>query len=371
LKVFVSSISAGLFVFPIGIDFSVQLHCVDAWISSFLAELTFNLEQLSALEMIATHIACCFLICAILLNNVNSFGFTIPHTRRITSLNQQLKSDANEKLIFDPKTNRFYEGNVSTENEEFCLKDGATGEVIMLTKEEKERIFLDAVQSYYYSGKTILTDKQFDRLREDLSWEGSALVTLNRQEARFLKAMEAYAKNQPIMSDSEFDELKKTLREQGSKIAVSTEPKCYVDAGVCKVTWSPDTIRTTSLYLPAALFLSTLYLGITYEVPFIRGNINPLFLLALGAFPIYKGVTKITEEFLFKEPFVARGPCPNCGVDNRVFFGDVFMVKGDKDESKIKCTNCKSTLTVKRATLRVSTLLSDKKEASAPAAAEA
>ena len=38
-------------------------------------------------------------------------------------------------------------------NEEFCLKDGSTGAVIMLTKEEKERIFLDAVQSYYFSGK--------------------------------------------------------------------------------------------------------------------------------------------------------------------------------------------------------------------------
>ncbi len=24
---------------------------------------------------------------------------------------------------------------------------------------------------------------------------------------------------------------------------------------------------------------------------------------------------------------MARGPCPKCGVDNRVFFGDVFGVK--------------------------------------------
>lgn len=323
--------------------------------------------------MSTSHIIYTLFLCGLALNTVNSFGFLSkqPVSLRVTSLRQQLKSDNNEKLIYDAKTNRFYEGNVNTEGEEFCLKDGATGEVIMLTREEKERIFLDAVQSYYYSGKTTLSDKQFDRLREDLSWEGSALVTLNRQETRFLNAMQAYSKNQPIMSDAEFDELKQSLKEQGSRLAVATEPKCYVDTGVCKVTWSPDTIRTTSLYVPATFLLSVLYLGITYEIPFIRGNINPLFLLVLGAFPIFKGVTKITEEILFKEPFVARGPCPNCGVDNRVFFGDVFMVKGDKDESKIKCTNCKSNLTVKRSTLRVSTLLSDKKEAGAPAAAEA
>lgn len=159
------------------------------------------------------------------------------------------------------------------------------------------------------TGKTNLSDKQFDRLREDLSWEvnealftlhcsfysilfvyqqGSALVTLNRQETRFLNAMQvslvistvtevevtdmdcfvfqSYSKNQPVMSDVEFDELKQSLKEQGSKLAVATEPKCYVDTGVCKVTWSPDSIRTTSLYVPATLLLSVLYLGIVSSI---------------------------------------------------------------------------------------------------------
>jgi len=32
--------------------------------------------------------------------------------------------------------------------------------------------------------------------------------------------------------------------------------------GVCKVTWSPDSIRTSSLYVPASLFLTTIYLGV-------------------------------------------------------------------------------------------------------------
>lgn len=107
-----------------------------------------------------------------------------------------------------------------------------------------------------------------------------------------------------------------------------------------------------------------------YEIPFIRSAFNPLLLLTVGSYPIFQGAKKITDEFLFKEPFVARGPCPNCGVDNRVFFGDVFMVKGDKEESTIKCTNCKTPMTIKRATLRVSTLIPKGVSASAPVAAE-
>ncbi|KAK0339781.1 hypothetical protein LTR94_033197, partial [Friedmanniomyces endolithicus] len=79
--------------------------------------------------------------------------------------------------ISEKKGNRALEADIkqsgkgSEEDEEFCLRDKETGEIILLTKEEKERIFLDTVQSYYFSGKTALSDKQFDRLREDLSWD--------------------------------------------------------------------------------------------------------------------------------------------------------------------------------------------------------
>lgn len=38
-------------------------------------------------------------------------------------------------------------------------------------------------------------------------------------------------------SDTEFDRLKSSLRETGSLVAVSTEPKCYIDTGICTVTF--------------------------------------------------------------------------------------------------------------------------------------
>jgi hypothetical protein len=79
-------------------------------------------------------------------------------------------------------------------NDEFCLIDTDNGKNILLTREEKERIFLDSIQSYYFEGKNGLSDIQFDKLRSDLSWEGSALVNLNRNETLFMNAMQAYNK---------------------------------------------------------------------------------------------------------------------------------------------------------------------------------
>jgi hypothetical protein len=235
------------------------------------------------------------------------------------------------------------------------------GKPILLTREEKERIFLDSIQSYYFKGSTGLPDEQFDRLKDDLSWEGSALVTLNRNETLFVNAMQAYKRGKPILSDQQWDELKLSLKDSKSKLAVGSEPQCYVDTGVCKATWVPDNVRTTALYTPATLIATTLYIGIFYEIFSSIGiSLNPLITLALGAVPISQVSKVVTESIFFKDPFVASGPCPSCGVENRVFFGDVLGVKGDAEESSIKCTNCKQGLTIKRSTLRVSTLLKSK-----------
>ena len=130
-----------------------------------------------------------------------------------------LNVGAEEKLVWDPTTGRFFERNLEEVcDEEFCVLDESTGESILLTRVEKERIFLDTVQQYYYGGNSSLSDEQFNRLKEDLSWEGSALVTLNRNETLFMNAIQAWNKGSPVMSDPEFDELKSSLKESGSSL---------------------------------------------------------------------------------------------------------------------------------------------------------
>lgn len=202
----------------------------------------------------------------------------------------------------------------------------------------------------------MLPDAEFDQLKEDLQWNGSPLVVLNRNEAKYLAGMEAYLKGTPIMSDSEFDSLKRELKESGSKFAVDTEPKCYIDTGVCKVTMQEDKFRSNLLYLPAGLILFIGWVGITFELvePIIR--INPIILALIGAPLYFDGAKKITEEFIFKNKFIAYGPCPACEHENRVYFGNILGVEGFSDQADVKCPNCKEVFTVQRNTLRASTL---------------
>lgn len=182
------------------------------------------------------------------------------------------------------------------------------------------------------------------------------MVVMNRKEATYLNAMQQYLKGKPIMSDKEFDSLKKDLMDEGSKFAVQTEPKCYIDTGICKVTLQEDKFRSNLLYLPATLLLTFAWLGFGYEAiePIIR--LNPLMLILLGSPLIYNGAKFITEELVFTNKLVAYGPCPNCSFENRVYFGEILGVEGFTDIAEVKCPNCKDIFRVQRNTLRASTL---------------
>jgi hypothetical protein len=201
-----------------------------------------------------------------------------------------------------------------------------------------------------------LDDEEFDLLKEDLQWNGSSLVQMNRNEAKYLAAMQAYLNGEPIMGDSEFDALKATLKEEESQFAVSTEPKCYVDTGICTVTLQEDFFRTNLLYLPVGSILFLGWLGIGFEIIEAIIRINPLLLIALGAVPIANGTKFITDNYIFINNKIAYGPCPSCEAENRVYFGDILTIKGFEDVAEVKCPNCKTEFSVQRNTLRASTI---------------
>jgi len=278
--------------------------------------------------------------------------------------NSELAAGRRKEVGYDKDKGGFYETGAVTEErefecnpvEEYCAIDKDTGSAIRLTMAEKERIFLDSLQSYYISGRQLLKDDEFDLLKEDLSWNGSKLVQMNRNEAKYLSAMEAFNKGETIMSDEEFDTLKATLKEEKSQFAVSKEPKCYIDTGICTATWQVDQFRSNLLYLPVGLTLSVLWVGLSFEIiePFIR--INPLLLFALGAFPITLITKGATEDYIFVRNKIAYGPCPSCSAEGRVYFGDVFSVPGFGDIASTKCVTCKAKYDVQRGSLRASTL---------------
>ena len=100
----------------------------------------------------------------------------------------------------------------------------------------------------------------------EIGFSSSSVVTLSRQETLFLNAVQGYLKGGPIMDDKEFDALKLTLSKAGSRIATNTEPKCYLDTGVCTVTFVEDTFRQAVLYAPAALVGTLLWSVFSFEV---------------------------------------------------------------------------------------------------------
>lgn len=282
-----------------------------------------------------------------------------------TSLNAEGDPKKGTKLISNRKEiaydgTRFFETGLDDEtcipSQEFCVVDPATSQPIRLTIEEKERMFLDALQSYYVSGRQVMDDAEFDSLKEDLAWNGSEKVNLNRKEVTYLKAMQSYLKGKPTMSNEEYDTLRSELKEDGSSIAVSKEPKCYIETGICTATFQKDSFRNNLLYLPAISVIALLWLGIGFEI--IGGRINPLVLGAFGV-PVIGSTSKfVTDNFIFTDNLVAYGPCPSCEKEQRIYFGNILGVEGFGKQGSMKCTDksCKVPITVQRKSLRASTL---------------
>ena len=373
--------------------------------------------------MICRTSSTCIVLCAVLLSSLSSqcHAFTVSSQTKVTSRQQQrslpvlaaeskdekavaVKSTLGKEITYDQESGRFFEKDGECiPDEEYCVLDKDSGEMIRLTLEEKERIFMDSLQvrwvlfwcccdalfvsslvvdlsdrrkihinmasflsslfhpntntqSYYTSGRQLLSDGEFDLLKEDLQWSGSDLVQMSAKEVKYMTAMQEYLKGSPVMPDKEFDNLKNELKEEGSKFAVQTEPKCYIDTGICKVTLQEDQFRSNLLYLPAGLALMTLWLFFGFELiePIIR--LNPVFLAILGLPWVITGSKGITENFIFTDFKIAYGPCPSCNFENRIYFGDILGVEGFKDLANVKCPNCKTTFSVQRSSLRASTL---------------
>ena len=179
----------------------------------------------------------------------------------------------------------------------------------------------------------MISDEEFDLLKAELQWAGSSKATANRKETKYIAEMQACLKGNPILSEEEFDTLKHELNEDGSQFAVTTEPKCYITTGICTVTWNEDDFRQNLLCLPVDAIATLLWLGLGFEVLGALIKINPLVLLLFGAHPIHTVTLKITNDFIFQNAKVARGPCHSCGAQERIYFGDIFGVEVYGDES--------------------------------------
>ena len=57
-----------------------------------------------------------------------------------------------------------------------------------------ELMYVDALWNYYNGGKFTLSDEDYDRLREELNWQGSGFPTLRRYEIEFVQEAISYSR---------------------------------------------------------------------------------------------------------------------------------------------------------------------------------
>lgn len=219
-----------------------------------------------------------------------------------------------------------------------------------LTLREKESLFLDAMQAYF-RGKSMISNEEFDTLKEELTWQGSEVVTLSREEFRFLDAAKAYEMGKPTMSDEEFDQLKLKLQKDGSVVAIQRGARCSVKRQITFSDIIPDAKRTFVLYVPAGFLTALMWLSVTFEFTPLR-HVDPVLSLLLGAPIIFFGA-KLLTGLVVPEAQIVVGDCPNCGRRTHVLFGNVLNNEGFEKTADVKCDKCKAQLKVDRESMRM------------------
>ncbi|KAJ8906824.1 hypothetical protein NDN08_003310 [Rhodosorus marinus] len=245
------------------------------------------------------------------------------------------------KIVQDETVNKFY------------MDDGEHGRRELNLK-EKEYLFLDALYAYGAADSSpVISDEQFDLLKDDLMWEGSQILLLNEKEKKFLEAARAYYRKEPVMGDEEFDALREELVLEGSKVAVSRGPKCSLETKICTTDTTPDSTRMFVTYLPAAGIGAILWAAVSFEIPYLK-SVSDLYSLAIG-FPFIALFSKVLTNAVLSSPsLILVGACPNCGEDVRAYFGSILNV-GDspKDFSDVKCEHCRAPLTFRESTRKI------------------
>ncbi|KAG0542597.1 hypothetical protein BDA96_02G118200 [Sorghum bicolor] len=212
---------------------------------------------------------------------------------------------------------------------------------------EMEQEFLQALQAFYYDQKAIMSNEEFDNLKEELMWEGSSVVMLNEQ--KLLEASMAYVSGNPIMTDQEFDELKLRLKKEGSDI-VTEGPRCSLRSRKVYSDLTVDYFKMLLLYVPAAVVALTLFFFLDdltgFEITLLLELPEPFSFIFtwFAALPLIFWVAQAFTNVIVKDFLILKGPCPNCGTENLSFFGTILSVSSGGSTNSVKCASCGTVL---------------------------
>eukprot|EP00285_Hemiselmis_virescens_P011672 CAMPEP_0173390158 /NCGR_PEP_ID=MMETSP1356-20130122/14327_1 /TAXON_ID=77927 ORGANISM="Hemiselmis virescens, Strain PCC157" /NCGR_SAMPLE_ID=MMETSP1356 /ASSEMBLY_ACC=CAM_ASM_000847 /LENGTH=329 /DNA_ID=CAMNT_0014347487 /DNA_START=11 /DNA_END=1000 /DNA_ORIENTATION=- len=242
------------------------------------------------------------------------------------------------------------------------------GNKVLLTLEAKEKTYLDCCNSFYNDKKQMMSDSDFDQLKEDLAFSGSDLPLMNRMEVMFMVAANRYAEGNPIMSDDEFDNIRRKLKDRNSVAVVHKVPTCRVETNTCKADLTTDTLKDAILYLPIVGIVTLIVAEASYLT--IGSVGGPLGSLLLDS-PVIALISYFIRNFiLFQDPLITRTSCPQCYTEQNIYFGDILFCSGNKqDLIKTQCANqaCGCDLRASRSKMTVESDLGSQEAPQAPA----
>lgn len=214
---------------------------------------------------------------------------------------------------------------------------------------EMEQDFLQALQAFYYEGKAIMSNEEFDNLKEELMWQGSSVVMLSSDEQKFLEASLAYVSGNPILSDEEFDKLKIKLKTEGSEIVVEG-PRCSLRSRKVYSDLSVDYLKMFLLNVPATVVALGLFFFLDditgFEITYLLELPEPFSFLFtwFAAVPLIVWLALTLTNAIVKDILILKGPCPNCGTENGSFFGTILSIPSGGTSNSLKCSNCSTEL---------------------------
>ncbi|KAI4327037.1 hypothetical protein L6164_019541 [Bauhinia variegata] len=266
-------------------------------------------------------------------------------------------------LLFSPKATADQQGKVEEDDVvdskilQYCSIDKKDQKK---TVGELEQEFLQALQAFYYEGKAIMSNEEFDNLKEELMWEGSSVVMLSPDEQKFLEASMAYVSGKPIMSDDEYDKLKLRLKIEGSEI-VAEGPRCSLRSRKVYSDLSVDYLKMFLLNVPATVVALGLFFFLDdltgFEISYLLELPEPYSFIFtwFAAVPLIVWLALTLTNAIVKDFLILKGPCPNCGTENTSFFGTILSISSGGSTNTVKCSNC-STAMVYDSTTRLITL---------------
>jgi len=240
-----------------------------------------------------------------------------------------------------------------------------------------EILYVDALWNYYNDGKFTLSDAQYDRIREELNWQGSGFPTLRRDEIQFVQAAIAYSRGEKIMGDEEYEELKRKIKTEAGKRRDVTALLLYtkgqqlldeaqfelmseemmklgIDVGMkgatCTLSKTPTTLENDTsavVKMYGALALIPFLIGLAPTIFFDILGLHVDNGLALGFATTLAAILtyKLAEYTELNNAQILTGQCPCCEEPFKQLFSGQ---NGGEKEMEYKCKVCGTTCSLNR-----------------------